>query len=240
MTGSTEQRLLHDRKLPGEADDYREARNALLSAELDLKRQSEAVAAMRRQLPTGGHVPEDYVFEEWDPVIGRPRQVRLSELFLAGKDTLVIYSFMYKPGESGPLDVPCPICTSIIDGIDGAVPHLTQSTSFAVSAKVPIEHFSAHARTRGWRWARLLSSSTNSYNRDYLAEGPKAEQFAMVNTFVRQAGAVDHFWCSEEWLVPPDAGQNPRHVDFMWPLWAVLDRTAVGRGTGWMPQLTYQ
>jgi len=77
---------------------------------------------------------------------------------------------MFKPGPSSPLEVPCPICTSIIDGIDGAAPHIAQRTSFAVSAKVPIEQFSAHARTRGWRRARLLSSAGTTYNRDYYAE----------------------------------------------------------------------
>ena len=36
----------------------------------------------------------------------------------------------------------------------------------------------------------------------------------------------------------PEPGQNPRHVDLMWPLWAVLDRTQEGRGTDWWPSLT--
>jgi hypothetical protein len=53
--------------LPGESDDYRRARNDLLRAELALKRQTEAVAAQRRELAPGGEVPEDYTFEEWDP-----------------------------------------------------------------------------------------------------------------------------------------------------------------------------
>jgi hypothetical protein len=33
----------------------------------------------------------------------------------------------------------------------------------------------------------------------------------------------------------PEPGQNPRHVDFAWPLWAVLDRTTEGRGTDCRP-----
>jgi predicted dithiol-disulfide oxidoreductase (DUF899 family) len=46
-------------------------------------------------------------------------------------------------------------------------------------------------------------------------------------------------WSSELWFVPPEPGQNPRHVDFMWPLWSVLDRTPGGRGESWMPRLSY-
>ncbi len=229
----------HGRPLPGESPSYRTARDALLQAELELRRQTEALAVQRRELPPGGAVPEDYVFQEWDPAAGRPRQVRLSELFDAGSDTLAIYSFMFKPGPDGPLEVPCPICTSIIDAIDGAAPHISQQTSFAVAAKVPVERFSAHGRARGWRHARLLSSASSSYNHDYHTEASDAQQFAMLTTFHRVDGVTRHFWSSEEWHVPPDRGQHPRHVDFMWPLWAVLDRTKHGRGSDWMPKLTY-
>jgi uncharacterized protein YndB with AHSA1/START domain len=36
-----------------------------------------------------------------------------------------------------------------------------------------------------------------------------------------------------------DPGHDPRHVDFMWPLWSVLDRTREGRGSAWGPRLEY-
>ena len=65
---------------PNESAGYRAARNALLDAEIALRRQGEAVAALRRALPPGGEVQEDFVFER----IGahhRPEPARLSELF---------------------------------------------------------------------------------------------------------------------------------------------------------------
>ena len=231
---------MHDLRFPGESSDYRQARDALLEAELDLRRQIESVAAQRRRLPLGGGVPIDYVFDEWDPSVGSVRQVRLSELFEDGKDELFIYSFMFKPDARGnALAVPCPNCTAIIDGIDGAVPHITQRINFAVLTKEPIERINAHARARGWRHARLLSSANTGYNRDYQAERSEAEQFAMATTFVRRDGVIQHCWSSETWLVAPEPGQNPRHVDFMWPLWGVLDRMPSGRGVDWMPGLEY-
>ena len=230
---------LHRVRFPAETDDYRRARDKLLTAEIDLRRQVEAIAAQRRELPLGGEAPDGYTFDEWDATAGTVRPVRLLELFEHGKDTLFIYSFMFKPGPLGPLEVPCPICTSIIDGIDGAVPHIAQQINFAVIAKAPIERFSAHARARGWRHARLLSSANTTYNADYQAEAPDEEQFAMGTVFVRRDGKIHHFWSSELWLVPPAPDQNPRHVDFMWPLWSVLDRTPDGRGSSWMPQLDY-
>ena len=231
---------LHGTRFPGESDAYRRARDELLGAELELRRQVEAVAAQRRALPLGGELATDYALDEWDAAVGKVRQVRFSELFAPGKDSLVVYSFMFKPGDAGePLEVPCPLCTSIIDGIDGAVPHITQRINFAVITKAPVEAFSAHARSRGWRHARLLSSAGTTFNADYHAEAGDDDQFAMVTAFVRRDGKIRHFWSSETWFVPPEPGQNPRHVDFMWPLWAVLDRTSEGRGTEWWPSLAY-
>ncbi|MFL5883832.1 MAG: DUF899 family protein, partial [Thermoleophilaceae bacterium] len=64
---------LHDVRFPGEPDDYRAERDELLRAEVDLRRQTEAVAAQRRALPLGGQAPEDYEFEEWDDSTASPR-----------------------------------------------------------------------------------------------------------------------------------------------------------------------
>jgi predicted dithiol-disulfide oxidoreductase (DUF899 family) len=86
-------------------------------------------------------------------------------LFEDGKDTLVLYSFMFLPGETGRADIACPACTSIIDALDGQAPHLTQLINLAVAAKVPIEQFREHAGTRGWRNIRLLSAA-NNFNGD--------------------------------------------------------------------------
>src|SRR5882672_8245525 len=79
---------------PGESTEYRTARDRLLAEEVELRRQMEAVAAARRELPPGGEVPEDYVFKG-EGADGNPMDVRLSELFAPGKDSLAIYSFMF-------------------------------------------------------------------------------------------------------------------------------------------------
>src|SRR5260370_20322028 len=79
---------------PGESLEYRAARDRLLMQEAELRRVTEAVAAARRELPPGGIVPQDYVFQQAGPG-GTPTKVKLSELFVPGKDTLVIYNFMF-------------------------------------------------------------------------------------------------------------------------------------------------
>ena len=89
---------------PGESAEYRAARDRLLDQEIELRRAMEAVAADRRRLPPGGVVPLDYVFQTQGPD-DEPAEVRLSELFTPGKDSLVIDSMMfprasddYRPG----------------------------------------------------------------------------------------------------------------------------------------------
>jgi predicted dithiol-disulfide oxidoreductase (DUF899 family) len=232
--------MLHDTRFPGESDAYRQKRDELLKAEIELRRHEEAVAAQRRKLPLGGVVPHDYAFEEWDAGKNAAPSVRLSELFENGKDTLFLYSHMFIPGKKGlQLEEGCPSCTSIIDAIDGAAQHITQQINFAVVAKAPVEQFRRHAKARGWRHARLLSSAGNTYNRDYHAESPGGEQLPMATVFVRRDGKIHHTWSSELFLVPADPGQDMRHVDFMWPLWLVLDRTPGGRGLDWHPELDY-
>ncbi|MFZ1879904.1 MAG: DUF899 family protein [Gaiellaceae bacterium] len=219
---------------PNESAAYRAAREELLTAEIELRRQTERVASQRRNLPLGGMVAEDYAFD------GVEGPVRLSELFAEGKDTLYLYSFMFSPDENGvPLTRACPSCTSIIDSLDGAIPHLTQRINVAVAAKVSIEQFSAHAATRGWRHTRLLSSGPTTYNHDYQSETDAGEQLPVATVFVRRDGAIHHWWSSELLTAPRDPDEDPRHVDYMWPVWAVLDLTPEGRGSDWGPSLQY-
>jgi predicted dithiol-disulfide oxidoreductase (DUF899 family) len=235
-----EKRPIHDRRFPGETEEYRQSRDDLLRAEMALRAQTEAVASQRRGLPDGGEVPTDYVFQGWDNKAHAVRDVRLSELFDEGKDALFLYSFMFIPGAKGlPLEVGCPSCTSIIDAMDGQVPHITQQMSFAVEAKAPIELFQAHARTRGWQHARLLSSAGTTYRTDYNSEQEDGEQLPIATIFVRRDSKIRHFWSSELFYATPDPGQDMRHVDFMWPLWAALDCSPEGRPKDWGPELTY-
>jgi predicted dithiol-disulfide oxidoreductase (DUF899 family) len=230
---------LHDVRLPGESEEYRRERDRLLEAEIQLRRQIEAVAAQRRGLPLGGEVPIDYSFEAASPGSDAVTTVRLSELFAPDKDSLLLYSFMFLPTDDDPLGRACPSCTSIIDALDGAAPHITQRVNLAVSAKVPIAQFREHARTRGWRNVRLLSSAGSTYNHDYHTETETQAQLPVATVFVRRDGKIRHFWSSELMFAPRDPEQHPRHVDFIWPVWSVFDLTPEGRGADWEPRLEY-
>jgi predicted dithiol-disulfide oxidoreductase (DUF899 family) len=240
---------LHHIRFPNESAEYRRARSRLLEEEMELRRDIERVAALRRALPAGGELREDYVFEMNAPA-GKPTNVRLSQLFAPGKDTLAIYSFMYGPDR----ERPCPGCTHFLDGLDGAAEHIGQRVNLAVVAKSPLPRILAFARERGWHRLRLLSTAGNTYDRDYYGDSTalsaavrEQQEFKageewdmpMLNVFHRDGdGAIRHFWGSEVLYVPPEPGQEYRHNDLLDPLWNMLDLTPEGRGD-FHPRLNY-
>jgi len=237
---------------PGESADYRAARDRLLEQEIELRRATEAVAAARRELPPGGAVPEDYVFQGVGDD-GTPTDVRLTELFAPGRDSLVIYSFMFPrdPGDDRPgpeagqtallplADGPCPSCVALLDQLDGAAEHVAPLVNFAVVARAPLTRLLNFGEERGWRRLRLLSSAGNTYNPDYLAETADGAQRPMLNVFQRDATTIRHFWGSELFYAPTEPGQDPRHVGTLEPVWNIFDLTREGRPTEWDEQLRY-
>jgi predicted dithiol-disulfide oxidoreductase (DUF899 family) len=222
---------------PGESATYRAARDKLLDAEIEMRRTIESVAAQRRALPLGGLIGEDYVFEEQIGAAGdaATRKVRMSELFAKGMDSLILYSFMYGPEMARP----CPSCTSIIDGLDGEAPHVVQRANLAIVAKSPIKRIREFASERGWGNLRFLSSEGSTYNHDYRGENASGEQTPALNVFVRRDDKIYHSYCTELMFAPADTGQDPRHVDMIWPLWNLFDVIPEGRGEKWNPKLSY-
>lgn len=179
-------------RFPNESEEYRRARLELLEAEVALRQQVEDVAAIRRELPLGGVVDQDYVFDELAED-GGVRQVKLSELFAPGKDSLFLCGFMFGPN----MAQACPMCPSMLDGLEGNARHISQRVNLAVVARSPIERIREFGAVRGWDRLRLLSSASNSYQANYHAEAPDGNQWPRANVFVRRDGAIHHFWGSE-------------------------------------------
>jgi predicted dithiol-disulfide oxidoreductase (DUF899 family) len=237
---------------PGESAEYRAARDQLLGKEIELRRATEAVASARRELPLGGAVAEDYLFQGRG-ADGTPADVRLSELFEPGKDSLVVYSFMFPrdPGDERPgpeagrtallplTQGPCPSCVALLDQLDGAAEHTNQRINLAIVAKASLPLVLAFAEERGWRRLRLLSSAANTYNHDYLGETAEGHQRPMLNVFHRDGETIHHFWGSELFYAPTEPGQDPRHVGTLEPVWNLFDLTPEGRPADWDEQLSY-
>lgn len=210
---------------PGESPEYRAARDRLLQLELDLRRQTEAVARARRALPPGAPVPPGYQFEHRTPANSTTRS-DLHDLFAPGKQTIAIYSFMFGPERADA----CPMCTALLDGLDGAGEHIDQRLTLYIAAESPLPRLHAFAEQRGWRRLHLLSTVGSQYNRDFHGKNAKGNDSTMLNVFHRDGDAVRHFWGSEMCYAPQDPGQDHRALDPFNPIFNLLDMTPEGRG----------
>ncbi len=202
-------------RYPNESREYREARDLLLKDEQELIDKVKAVAEKRRQLPRGGQLKEDYVFQ-WanDGKLGK--SVRFSELF-GDKNTLLLYSFMFGPG----WDKPCPSCTSLVDGFDRTWYQVSRDAAFVAIAKAPAERINAWAKERGWTQMELVSGFESSFQADYKCQsGSEDMQMPVMHVFKKQDGKIFHFWATET---------MSNHVDTVWPYWNLMDFTPEGR-----------
>lgn len=215
-------------RFPNESDAYRQARDALLAEEIELRRHIECVAEQRRQLPPGGEVTKAYRFE------GEEGQVGFADLF-GDKQTLAVYSYMFGPQRKEP----CPMCTSLLSAWDGEAKDVEQRIALAVVARSPIERLLAFKRKRGWRNLKLYSDVSGEYSRDYHGIGKDGGDDAAFNVFTRRDGTIRHFWSGEMGMETADPGQDPRGAPDLMPIWTILDTTPEGRGTDWYPKLEY-
>src|ERR1700730_10345791 len=119
--------------IQGESEEYRKLRNQLLEAEIALKDQTERVAALRRQSPTDVLVATDYIFREGPSDLREEspenfRDVRLSDLFAPGKDSLIVDHLMWGPNDK----LPYPMCNMWADGYAGIAHHLNNTVNFVL------------------------------------------------------------------------------------------------------------
>jgi len=211
---------------PNESAEYRRARQALLTEEIELRRHIERVAELRRALPPGGEVAKRYEF------VGESGAVTLPDLF-GDKQTLVIYSYMLGPQR----EKPCPMCTSFMSTWEAKLPDIEQRIAFVFVARSPIERLVSAKQSRGWTRHRIYSDPSGGYTRDYVSK--EDADMPGYNVFTRRDGAIRHFWSGEMGPATSDPGQDPRGAPDLDPLWTILDTTPEGRGKDWYPSLSY-
>ncbi len=211
---------------PNESAEYRQAREALLAEEQALMDKVKAVAALRRKLPLGGEVQQDYVFVSANnSTLGE--DLHFTDLF-AGKPSLLIYSYMFGPD----WDNPCPSCTSLVDGFDRASVPVSHNAAFVVVAKAPAARLNAWANSRGWQHINLVSAEKTDFLKHYRGQGDDDNTlWPMMNVFTRRDEGIFHFWGSE---LPGN------HVDLVWPYWNLMDMTPEGRPDFFTPPLGFR
>lgn len=160
----------------GTREEWLTARRALLEAEKDLTRRSDALAAQRQALPWV-RIDKPYVFETDEG------SASLADLF-RGRSQLLVYHFMFGPDWSAG----CPSCSMIADGFNGFAVHLANHdvTLTAVSL-APLEKLQAYKWRMGWsfRWA---SSFGSDFNADFNVFFTEAQQHAGTIDYNYQRG----------------------------------------------------
>jgi predicted dithiol-disulfide oxidoreductase (DUF899 family) len=223
-------------RLQNESHEYLAQRERLRLAEIELREQRKRVAELRRQLPEGARV-EDYVFIEGPADLDAgdtpTRTVRLSELFTAPNRSVVIYQFMYGKRQTSP----CPMCTLLIDSLNGVGHHLAQNVDLAVVAAADPPALRAHARRQGWNNLRLLSTGEGStFKYDLGGEDREGNQDSTISVFTRDAdGTLRHFYSAHPQTAPD---HKEGGLDLLSPVYNVLDLTPQGRGD-WYASLDY-
>ena len=215
-------------RLTNESAEYLARRDELRLAEIELMRQRERVADMRRRLPQGSTV-QDYVFEEGPASLDAGDSpittVRLSELFSGPDRSVIVYHLMFGKKQTNP----CPMCTQLIDGLNGVGVHLMPRVDLVIAAAADPPALREHARNRGWRNLRLLSCGKNTFKYDLRSEDADGAQDSTVSVFTRDSdGVLRHSYTAHPWMSDEI---RERGLDLLCPLWNVFDLTPQGRGT---------
>src|SRR5919106_1401243 len=209
--------------LPNESAEYLAKREEVRLAEIELLKQREKVAELRRQLPPGPPTLDDG---------DEPTKVRLSELFTAPDRSLVIYHFMFGKKQTAP----CPMCTAWIDSFNGIAHHVAQSVDLAIVAAADAATLRAHGRKRGWDKLRLLSAGESTFKYDLGSEDNQGHQDSTISVFTQDSdGTLRHFYSAHPRLAED---VDERGIDDLNPIWNFLDLTPQGRGT-WYASLGY-
>ena len=219
-------------RFPSESAAYARAREALLTEEIGLQRQIDAVAAQRRALPQGPLIEKDYRFlgPNGGDTLG------LADLF-GTHDTLLTYFWMYGPDRPRP----CPMCTNLIGPLDANAIDLKQRVAVAVLGRSPVERQIAFAVERGWRHLDFYQTVGDDYALDIGGLDPETGwEYPALVVFRKDAvGRVHLFWMGEMSGEMADPGKDPRGGPDFGTVWTALDLTPEGRGTGWYPKLSY-
>ncbi len=136
----------------GTRNEWQAARDELRKLEGDQAELNEEIKKKRLELPWVP-VEKEYVF---DTENGKKT---LAELF-DGRSQLLAYNIMFGPDYTIGA---CPGCTSLADGLDGSLVHLSHSdVTLLCFSRAPVERLTAYKHRMGWQFPYV-----STYNSDF-------------------------------------------------------------------------
>jgi predicted dithiol-disulfide oxidoreductase (DUF899 family) len=136
----------------GTREEWQAARAELAKLEAEQAKRNEEIKGARLDLPWV-KVEKTYEFDSEDG------KKTLAELF-DGRSQLLAYNIMFGPDYSRGA---CPGCSSLADGLDGALVHLNhRDVTLLCFSRAPIEQLAAYKRRMGWQFPYV-----STYNTDF-------------------------------------------------------------------------
>jgi predicted dithiol-disulfide oxidoreductase (DUF899 family) len=134
----------------GTREEWQEARDALAKLESEQAERNEEIKNKRHDLPW---VPVDKEYEFQTEEGAKT----LAELF-EGRSQLLAYNIMFGPDYT--LGA-CPGCSSLADGLDGALVHLQhRDVTLICFSRAPIDRLVAYKRRMGWQFPYVSTFET--------------------------------------------------------------------------------
>src|SRR4030088_740760 len=139
----------------GTREEWQAARDELAKLEAEQAKRNEEITKSRRDLPWV-RVEKEY---EFDTVDGKKT---LAELF-DGRSQLLAYNIMFGPDYTIGA---CPGCTSLGDGLDGSLVHLShRDVTLLCFSRAPIERLTPYKKRTGWQFPYV-----STYNTDFPSD----------------------------------------------------------------------
>src|ERR1700674_1472018 len=136
----------------GSREECQAARDHLAKLEAEQAERNEEITRTRRDLPWV-RVEQEYEFDTEDG------KKTLAELF-DGRSQLLAYNIMFGPDYTVGA---CPGCTSLGDGLDGSLVHLShRDVTMICLSRAPIERLTAYKKRMGWQFPYV-----STYNTDF-------------------------------------------------------------------------
>jgi predicted dithiol-disulfide oxidoreductase (DUF899 family) len=189
------------------AEEWQNARDALLVKEKEHTRARDALAAERRRMPWLA-VDKEYSFE------GPNGPATLLDLF-EGRRQLIVYRFFYDDDVKGFPEKGCPGCSFVADQVAHLAHLNARDTTLAFASRGPQDGIAALKARMGWDmpWYTITSDFDTDFG---------VREWHGTNAFIRDGDSIFRTYFIDS-----------RGDEAMGSTWNYLDITALGRQEEW-------
>ena len=190
----------------GTQEEWQAARGELARLEAEQAERNAEINRQRLDLPWV-RVEKEYQFDTEDG------KTSLADLF-DGRSQLLAYNIMFGPDYT--LGA-CPGCTSVGDGLDGSLVHLSQRDVTLLSfSRAPIARLNAYKRRMGWQFPYVSTYNTDfAFDFGLAMTEEQAEQIPEVKEMIDNPPGWLQEWSGQIGAELKDAlRENPSWIAF--------------------------